>query len=291
MYSFLSNLLIHWCSWLLTVTIIECCSFTRNPMQVHQLATRERSKNILLVVLLFSVCVNGHYFWTFGLQEAYNMKGVWFCQFVTLSTFYSESFRNFIWPTIDFLVALFIPGLIMFLCVIYILRHKYRTRCCHSKTIQTPHGCQNSNNNVHIKFYKRIRNNKLLLDAKLCEDFVFMCVVLCICSFIFTIPQTTFNYIFEFLIIEKLGYMPDDYTFESKRQLARTVCTTFKDIFHALKIIIYRVFWASFRTTLREIVCCHKRQTKKEYFEEVVVTDNSVLTEPAESVSENVTVL
>ncbi len=287
-YSFLSNLLIHWCSWLLTVTIIECCVFTRNPMQVHQLATRERSKNILLVVLLLSVCVNGHYFWTFGLQEAYNMKDVWFCQFTTVSTYYSESFRDYLWPTIDFMLAIFIPGLIMFCCVIDVIRHKYN--CCQSRVKQMHNRVQNINQKVQITGY-RIRDNKLLLDGKLCEDFVFTCVILCLCSFIFTLPQTTFDYIFEFLIIEKLGYMPDDYTFESKRQLARTVCTTFKDIFHALKIIIYVIFMPSFRTTVKQLFCCQHKMPKEKYFEELIVTENSVLEEGVESVCASITVL
>ncbi len=255
-------------------------------MQVHQLATKEYTKNILLVVLLLSVCVNGHYFWTFGLQEAYNMKGVWFCQFTTLSTFYSESFRIYIWPTIDFLVAIFIPGFIMFICVVYILRHKYKTRCCKSRVQGNSHA------DVSVKCY-RIRNNKLLLDAKLVEDFVSMCVILCLCSFIFTLPQTTFDYIFEFLIIEKLGYMPEDYTFESRRQLARTVCTTFKDIFHALKIIVYLIFWSSFRTSLREVFFCYKKKEKDTYFEELSYhhCEDSVIDEPVASVSESVTVV
>ncbi len=253
-------------------------------MQVHHLATREHSKNILLVVLLLSLCVNGHYFWTFGLQEAYNMKGVWFCQFTTLSTFYSESFRIYIWPTIDFLVAIFIPGFIMFICVVYILRHKYRTR----SRVQ-----RNTHAEISVKCYT-IRNNKLLLNAKLVEDFVSMCIILCLCSFIFTLPQTTFDYIFEFLIIEKLGYMPDDYTFESKRQLARTVCTTFKDIFQALKIIVYLIFWSSFRTSLREVFCCYRKQTKETYFEDMgchAYAEDSVMDEPVASVSESVTVV
>ena len=100
-------------------------------------------------------------------------------------------------------------------------------------------------------------DNTYLLDPASCDTFVVMCLVLSIYCIILALPETVFSYIVDFLIIERFEYISDDFRFESRRRLGRTLCSMFHDILLSTKIIIY-LLWPTFRVTLKKLFCCRK---------------------------------
>ncbi len=273
------------CSWILAAALAESCLYTRNPLKIHKLATTERAKNTLLFILLLSIIANAHFFWTYGLQEEYGFDDVFWCQFTELSSFYSEPFRKYLWPTLDFLISTVFPGFIVVFSAVDIVRMRSGCCACAGKADQKhelkpevdtmPPSCSGaSSSNRKFTFY----DNAYLLNPGCHDTFVYMCVYLAMYCTLLGMPETLFSYIIDFLLIERMRYRPasDSFQFDSRMRLGRTACALCRDLLLSTKILIY-LLWPRFRWELKKILCCKAKELPPDNdrsFEEPLTNEN-----------------
>lgn len=225
-YSFVSNFLLHMCSWLLVTALGEAAMVNAHPMTAHKHISLDRAKNILLLQVLVLICVNAHYFWTYGLEQDFVDPGIHFCTFSTLGSHYSEYFRDSVWPIMDLLASSLLPGIMILICVVYILRARHKQQCS-------------------------LLSNSFLLHPQATDRLVVLCVGLGIASLVLTLPEFCYN-LFEF-VIEKLLMQFTGLDFDAKRRLAQAVCVTIRDTFLAFKFIFYCAAWKTFRDEFRAL--------------------------------------
>ena len=237
-YSFLSNFLLHLCAWMLVAAVVEVMVVTSKPLKAHTTCTLDRSKNVVLLILLLLVCANAHFFWTYGLEEDFFHHDIFFCTFTTFGNHHSEYFRGVIWPVMDLLFASILPGMIILGCVIYILVSRSRK----SSRRQT------------------VKDNAYLLDPIASYQFVTVCLVLGICSLAFTLPEVGYNMFA--LIFEKMQLNVTEPLFYAYRRLAEALCLSFRDIFLSTKIIVYVITWKAFRRQLMQMCSRAKRDQR-----------------------------
>ncbi len=253
-YSFVSNFVLHLCAWLLVAALIESTIITIRPMKAHKICNLDRAKNVLLIEVLLLVCVNAHFFWTYGLEEEYMVPGLFFCTFSTFGSHYSEYFRNIVWPIMDLLSSSIVPGCIILGSVIYTVRRLYG---------KGQHGMS-------------ILENTYLLNARATHQMVIVAVIVGIASLILTAPETGYN-LFEF-IIERADLLTklttNSINFDAQRRLAQAVCISSRDIFLSCKIFIYCASWESFR---KEIAVLFQKMTRvKKIFSPKTVTTRDI---------------
>ena len=204
------------------------------------------------------------------------IPGVYWCQFTTVGSYYSESFRQYLWPILDLLMSTLVPGTVMVFCMGDIIR--IRTGCCVTrqksrKELQKQVAVDTMPQNRKLTFY----DNAYLMDPESCDTFVYMCLFLGVYCTVFSLPETVFSSVIDFLIIERLGYTSDTGRFEAKRSLGRTLCLMFRDILLSTKAFIY-LTWPTFRTAIRETFCCKKTKSNKK--KHVAVDSDQSFKEP-----------
>ena len=192
--------MLHICSWLIVLPLPEVMQLSRQPHNAHKLCSYEKVKNLLLLLLLMLICINSHFFWTYGLEEeAYlQSSGLFFCTFSTFGSYYNESFRHTIWPLLDLSFSAILPGIFIVLFVAQTLKYRYVMK----RNISEVEKNGSFNNGSLL-------SNVFLLDPCASDKFVICTIALGICACIFSLPSTSYN-IFEF---------------------AQTVCYTFRDKF------------------------------------------------------------
>lgn len=238
-YSFISNFLLQFSPWLLFTLVAEATLLVMKPMRAHKRMHMERAQNTILIQILFLVCVNAHFFWTYGLEEDFMTPNHYFCTFSTLGSYYSEYFRDSVWPIMDLLVSSILPGIGLIACVAVITHRKYKTR-----------------SEIRTAFME----NGFLLHPESTESLVTCCLVVAVSTLILTLPEFGYNF-FEFFIEAKdlYGVLMMDIRFDSKRRLAQAVCLSIRDAYLALKILIYFLSWRTFR---RQLIRLLKRKRK-----------------------------
>ena len=238
-YSFASNLLLHMSSWLLAAALCEVAMINAHPAVAHKRLSLDKTKNVLLIQVLILVCVNAHYFWTYGLEPDYNDPEIKFCTFTTFGNHYSEYFRDSVWPIMNMLSASIVPGVTLLICVVYILKMRKR------------HGRD------------ALLRNTFLLHPEATNQQVLMCVGLGILSLIFTLPEFCYDS-FEFII--EITEKVNDFThlsFHSQRRLAQVVCISVRDIFLGFKFLFYCIGWRTFRLEVRDLFRKRRRRRRR----------------------------
>ena len=227
-YNFISTFLLHFCPWMLLAAVVEGALVTSRPLNTHKICTLDRTKNVVLLIILVLVCANAHFFWTYGLEEDIGTK-LFFCTFTTFGNHHSEHFRSIVWPLMDFLLAYILPVLVNIGCVIFILRRRIRK----------------------LPPSDSVLDNIYLLDPVGAYDFITVCAVMAIFSVILTLPEVGFN-IFVF-VLEKIRLNITDPEFYSYRDLGETLCYVFKYLLLSSKFFVYLITWKSFRAELRRL--------------------------------------
>ena len=219
---------------------------SRQPHNAHKLCSYEKVKNLLLLLLLMLICINSHFFWTYGLEEeAYLQSSGLF--FWTFGSYYNESFRHTIWPLLDLSFSAILPGIFIVLFVAQTLKYRYVMK----RNISEVENNGSINNGSLL-------SNVFLLDPCASDKFVICTIALGICACIFSLPSTSYN-IFEF-VVEKL-HLEIYGELHAKRALAQTVCYTFRDIFLSCKVFIYLSFWPPFPNEIKNKLICKKRHS------------------------------
>lgn len=248
-YSFVTHFIIHLDAWLLTAAVLECTIVITKPLKAHHLCSTNRVRNILLVEILLLVCINAHFFWTYGLEPDYMDNTKFFCTFSTFGNHYSEYFRHIVWPVMDLLSSAVAPGCIILFSCIHALRH----RCKERPLAQA----DNADDRV---CYGSIIDNPYLLDPEATNRFVLICIALGLMSVAFTLPQTTyltFEYVLERANLYQ-HFLNNSVNFTALKKLGQVVCESMKDIFLSLKFVFYIASWPTFRRELSKI--CQKRK-------------------------------
>ena len=238
MYSFICGLMLHVASWLLAVVMLETSILVgRGPMATKDLCTAERSKNVILVTLLFLICWNAHYFWTYGLVRPHGGKANPFCSFTAHGTYYNEVFRKDIWPVMDTMAAPVVPNLIVLSCLIFNVYHRVKV---------TPARTALGQGHLNAS------------DRELVRNFSTVCIVLGVCGMLFTLPEGAYN-MYE-ISLERRGdsvdEMQSDWSHFARRELARSVTYSLRYIFLSFKILLYFTLFRSFRKRALSVVTC-----------------------------------
>ena len=234
-YSFISSFFLHLCGWTLAVALIEFAIVTHRPEKAHTVCTTERVKNVLLVVVLFLVCVNAHFFWTYGLVSPYATATTVYCTFTPFGSYYSDIFRDKVWPVMNNLASAFAPHFVIIGCLgVKVAQRKFSQE----KT-------------------ERLAANHFIMNRQSLQSYGKVCIVLGTVSLMFTLPETCYN-LFE-VGIEKWGAEWSNHPkFYAQRTLAQSICYTFRDIYLSGKIVVYLICWPDFRLGAVSALSCRR---------------------------------
>ena len=141
---------------------------------------------------------------------------MYWCQFTTVRSYYSESFRQYLWPILDLLMSTLVPSSIMVFWMGDIIR--ICIGCCgtrkksRKKLPQMVMGDNTMSQNQKLTYYNNVYqkltfyDNIYLMDPESCDTFVYMCLFLGVYCRVLSLLETVFSYVIDFLIIKKLGY-------------------------------------------------------------------------------------
>lgn len=234
-YNFLSSSVYHAHGLCFLVPIVEMCLVSRDPANAHHICSYDRAKHIGLVLLLLVICINGHYFFTYGLVAPYaSMEAQWECTFLPGGGRH-EFFRVYFWPITDNLIASILPLLITILSLVFICRRKVPTVLLSNRHLIYP---------------------EVMLQCRSCV------IVLAILFLILTLPEAFYN-LFEY-ILEQCG-LTYDKSVELPRIILPSLTGCLKDMFSSLKIVVYLVTMPIFRKQTITIFKCIKCSSKTEY--------------------------
>ena len=256
-YNFLTNLLRHLCSWILAMLVLEITLILVRPKQAHLICVTERVKNISLFILLLLICVNAHYFWTYGLVQPYPSSELIFCSFTSFGGDTSKSFRKGVWQSMDLVFSAFLPNALTFGCLLFLAVK----RCCY-----------------RVDMFTTIEKNHFIMDHQCLKNLSTATLVLAISNLVFTLPEISYNF-FEFAM-EKFIMQSTYYTTKefAQKALAQQLCCVIRDCYLSLKIVIYISCLKTFRNkcwalvTFRSCRIYHnkRKQEWKEYYERVL---------------------
>ena len=238
-YSFLMSI-VNMSNWILVVTLLEMCLVSIRPERAHRICTRERAKNIILVLILFLICVNAHFFWTYGLvAQHWALNSQMSCTFTPTGSYYSEYFRSEVWPIMDMLGSLLLPDFFILILIVLIYRHT---------------GCR-QDRKAHALY-----ENHFVLNAPALQYFRRIMLALGILCIMGTLPESGYN-IFEFVLEKKAeaSGLPVNYEmkFFAQRALAQTLTSACRDLFISCKIFVYCIAWRRFRWKLLRLISCY----------------------------------
>ena len=259
-YSFLSNLLMHLCSWILAMMVLEVTLVLTFPKRAHLICVAERVKNITLVVVLMLTCVNAHFFWTYGLVRLHPLADHVFCIFTQYGGFYSKYFRGIIWPILDSLFSAILPNSLILGCLVYVGIRGY----------------------LRPKRMEELLHNHFIVDPESLWSVIRLTIILGALSILLTLPETAYN-IFEFAMERMaLDHIGDRETFFAQRTLAQLLCYTTRDFFLSFKILLYIVCWRKFREKAFDVVTLrscrtylHRRKSMREEYTSAAYRDHN----------------
>ncbi|ELU11321.1 hypothetical protein CAPTEDRAFT_187072 [Capitella teleta] len=246
----------HLCSWLLALLVLEVTLVLSFPRKAHVICVKERVKNLSLLIVLLLVCVNAHFFWTYGLVRFHPSAEKQYCIFTEYGGFYSKYFRGLVWPIMDTLFAAMLPNTIIVACLTYIFLR----------------GC------LKAEKLRVLMENHFVIDAESLRSFIVMTIVLGAFSVVMTLPETAYN-LFEFAMERlQLEHIGNRETYFAQRTLAQLLCYIFRDLFLAFKVFVYVIMWKSFRERAVGVLTLRKYRTyckKRKNFRDEYVREES----------------
>lgn len=223
---FITDLTIQLSKWLLVSVSLENLLAVRAPARAHASCTHERSRAVIMLLVVLLSCVNVHYFWSYDIiemndKEEYRLMGP-MCTFSRYGHVQSQEFVEFVWPLLSLLVAEILPTITVLICTILSI-----SAICHGRH----HGTE---------AYRRWQA-KYTLDPDALQSARYMLTGLGICYVLANVPT---------LVFHAFTYVQTPQPDTIKQQIIRMIGF----VFLSSKLFIY-ITWRRFRRDLKVLLC------------------------------------
>ena len=229
-FSFLSGVINFASTWILILPLIEIWIAIVSIHTSQRVCIWERTKNLLLILTLFLLFLNGHFFFTHGLVTPHFTDDQFVdfrqCMFTFVGDYDNDTFRNYVWPYTDLAVSHIVPYIVIITMCYKI--HKAR-----------------------LEFTAILRQGRFF-DSDVIESFARLCFVINILYVFIALPESCYV-LFEH-IREKTGS-----TVSYETSMVMRICSAkLKDTFRACKFFLYIVLLPRFRCRLKYLFTCGK---------------------------------
>ena len=222
LYNFISSLLRYMCTWLV---VGAACESTISLYTISTL-NLEKTKHIILLILLFSVCINVSVFWSYGLEPDFYLPEVSHCTFSSHGNYYNNNlFRDYLWPITTLTITGFIPQIVIGCCCGF-----YSRRLCSSVT---PAFQSKTSRAIYHTIYTQCRT-------------AFVIGLLYMICMLPELLYNSFEYIAEQLSTEHQTPLQTMKAI-ALRRMVRTLSGAATDIYLCSKFVVYLTTWPSFR--------------------------------------------
>ncbi|XP_041375492.1 uncharacterized protein LOC121388278 [Gigantopelta aegis] len=229
-YLFAFQFIVHFGAWVVVAAAIETLVLARFPHLAYRMCTTERAKAVMLFVTVLLVCLNMHYFWTYGLLR-YAISPTEVFYVCTYIEDFSEFFRDQIWPFLNLSVGDIVPMLVVAVCFFCSITTYFRSKKAFSVT--------------------KPMLEKYFLDLKTLQELKVTMTVICL-NFIIIATLNILLQIVEYLINNQVIKIPClmQWKVDGVMTLIRTVWETYFFLFLAAKCLIYLCTCTRFRKEL-----------------------------------------
>ncbi|ELU17152.1 hypothetical protein CAPTEDRAFT_202366 [Capitella teleta] len=235
-YPFVSDWALHLSMWLGVAMAVETTLVTLRPQRLMQMCRHERSRAVILLIIVLLVCVNAHNFWTYALIVDDRTERV-VCTNARTGNQLSNEFRQIAWPIIDILVSDLLPICITFSCSVMLITRRSR-RAEQVKLMENT-----------WKAYS--------IDAKVARQLQIAFISLSMLQVVLLFPKLGYD-IFVFVGDPELNLLQLSYEQEARKRLAYAICSTCVYLFLSCKVFVFFVVSRAFRSDFLALLLCRR---------------------------------
>lgn len=236
-YPFVSDWALHLSMWLSVAMAIETTMVTMRPQRLMRMCRQERGRAVILLIIVLLVCVNAHNFWTFSLVTEDDTKEVVCTNNLRQSNQLSTNFRLIVWPIIDILVTDLLPICICFSCSVMLITRRLRM-AEHMRHMENT-----------WKAYS--------IDSKTAKQLQLCFLAISFLHVVLLLPKLGCD-IFFFLTEHELRLVTYSVPLESRKVLAKAVCSLCLYIFLSFKVVIFLIISRTFRRNFLTLLLCRR---------------------------------
>lgn len=256
-YPFIADLLIHLSIWLTVAMVIETTVVVIKPAKLLRTCSLERSRAVILLIVVLLICVNAHCFWTFALVKVdkTTIKEE-VCTTARQGNHNSEEFRKIVWPIMDIVVADLLPYCVLFSCTVMLLTKRCRRRRQQRRQRRAdPTDAADRELEAVWKSFS--------LDATSARQFQTSFLALALMHLVLLLSKLG-NDIFHFLVdAEGLSLVEYTLVLESKMLLSDAVCSTLLFVFVSCKFFVLLATCRRFREEFVAVMTCRSCKRRR----------------------------
>ncbi|XP_048253488.1 uncharacterized protein LOC124111619 isoform X1 [Haliotis rufescens] len=231
-YPFIFQFFLHFSPWIVVATSVELTIASKFPHLTYKMCTRERAKAVMLLTTVLLLCLNMHYFWTYGLVKYAETPD----HIVTVCVYieeFSEYFRDQIWPFINLAVGHIAPLVVVTACFFITI----------SSYLKSDNAC-------------KVKLEQYFMDLKSLQQLRVTFIVICL-FYVIVVTMKILLVIVNYLIAQRIVLIPC--ALESRVLAVMMLLGSLWDmlfyLFLSVKFFIYMATCTRFRYEIYQLVC------------------------------------